>query len=74
MLSPANDAATPLLTPGLYVPTLIPLKLTPVLVATPDPFVVADPTDTPLSVKPMLLPLTPVPLDVSVAVKLTVLP
>src|ERR1044071_4610201 len=61
--SPAKLAPTPV---G-YVPALIPDKLTLVRVATPLLFVVAVPTDVLLSLKLMVLPFTPDPLEVSVA-------
>jgi hypothetical protein len=73
-LSPAKDPPTPLLTPALYVPALIPLRLRPPSVAVPEPLVVADPADAPLSVKLMLLPATPDPPEVSVAESETVPP
>ena len=53
---------------------MIPERLTPFSVATPEAFVVPDPADVPLSVKVIVLPLTPLPLDVRVATRLTVPP
>src|SRR6266508_3052699 len=52
----------------------MPFRLTPLSDATPEAFVVADPAEFPLSVKLMLLPLTPEPPDMSVADRLTVPP
>ncbi len=51
-----------------YVPTLIPERLTLLIVATPEEFVVAEPTDVPFNVKVTVLPLTPEPSAVSVSV------
>src|SRR5438876_10100451 len=45
----------------------MPLRLALLSVAIPLPFVVADPTVAPLSLKVIVLPLTALPLDVSVA-------
>jgi hypothetical protein len=68
--SPANDAPTPV----EYVPALIPLRLAPLNVATPEELVVAEPADPPLSVKLIVLPLTPEPPEVSVAESVVVPP
>ena len=66
--SPAKDAATPV---G-YEPELIPARLTLLSVATPLPSVVALPALLPLSVNETVLPLTPMELEVSVAVSVAV--
>jgi hypothetical protein len=62
--SPANDAETPV----AYVPAAIPVRLALAMVATPDEFVVAEPTDVPLSENATVLPLSPPPPDVMVSV------
>src|SRR5919201_1864443 len=62
-VSPAKLAPTAL----AYVPALIPERLTLLSVATPLAFVVALPTELPLRVKAMVLPLTPEPAEVRVA-------
>ena len=68
-LSPAKLA----LTAPAYVPALMPLRLTPVSVATPL-LVVAVPTVLPFSVKLIVFPLSRVVPDFSVAVSVAVLP
>jgi hypothetical protein len=68
--SPANEAPTPV---G-YVPALIPLRLAPLTVATPLAFVLALPAEEPLSVNVTVLPLTGLPLEVSVAESVVVPP
>jgi hypothetical protein len=72
LLSPAKLA----LTPVAYVPTLIPLRLAPASVATPEASVVAEPTGMPFKLKLIDLPLTGVlsEVRVSVALRLTVPP
>src|SRR5437867_684377 len=72
--SPAKLAATPLFAPGLYVPTLIPDRLTLSSVATPLALVVALPALLPLSVKLMVLLFTPDPPEVRVAERVAVPP
>ena len=69
-MSPAKLAPTPV----PYVPALIPDRLALASVATPLPLVVALPTELPLRVKLMVLPLTPEAPEVKVADKLTVPP
>ena len=68
--SPAKLPATP----EGYVPAVIPDKLAFDSVASPDEFVEALPTEVPLRLKLMDLPLTPAPLDVSVAESVVVPP
>ena len=68
--SPAKLATIP----ELYIPALIPLRLTFESVATPLAFVVAFPTEAPLSVKVIGLPLIGELLDVSVADRVAALP
>src|SRR5947209_7150941 len=70
LASPAKLA----LTPVAYVPALMLPRLAPVTVATPLAFVVAVPTLVPLRVKAMILPATPEPPEVSVALRFTVPP
>jgi len=53
---------------------LVPLKLTPLNVATPELFVTAVPAALPLRVKLMVFPLNPDPPEASVAVNVAVLP
>jgi len=62
--SPAKLADTPV----AYVPTLIPARLTPEVVAMPDPLVVAVTAGPPLTEKLIVLPLIAVPLEVLVRV------
>ena len=69
-LSPAKLAETAL---G-YEPALMPVRLTPLSVATPLAFVVALPTEFALSVNATDLPETGDPLEVSVAVSVAVPP
>src|SRR5258708_5119907 len=74
-LSPAKAAATAAgdvpagvaATGGGSLPAVMPVRLTPVTVATPETSVVPLPTLFPLSVKLIDFPLTPVALDVRVA-------
>ena len=66
--SPAKDA----LTPVGYEPAVIPARLTLLSVATPLPSVVALPALLPLSMNETVLPLTPMLLEVSVAVSVAV--
>jgi hypothetical protein len=68
--SPAKLAPTAV----AYVPALIPVRLTPLSVTTPDPFVVAVPTLLPFKLKLIVFPLTPDPEAVSVAERFTVPP
>jgi len=53
---------------------LIPLRLTPLSVATPELFVAAVPAALPLRVKLMVFPLSPDPPEARVAVSVAVLP
>jgi len=53
---------------------LIPLRLTPLSVATPELFVTAVPAAVLLTVKAIVFPLNPDPPEVSVAVNVAVLP
>ena len=53
---------------------MIPERLTLLSVATPDPFVAAEPAALPLRVKLIVLPVTPLPPDVSVADNVVVPP
>jgi hypothetical protein len=70
LASPAKLA----LTPAGYVPAVIADKLTLESVAIPDASVGAVPTAFPLRLKPMDLPLTPVPPEVNVADSVVVPP
>ena len=53
---------------------MIPLRLTPLSVATPELFVAAVPAPLPLRVNLIVFPLSPDPPEVSVAVSVPVLP
>ena len=53
---------------------MVPLRLTPLSVATPELFVMPVPAAVPLTVKLIVLPPSPDPPELSVAVKLAVLP
>ena len=68
--SPAKLAPTPV----EYVPAAMFPRLTPLSVATPEAFVVALPTEVPLSVKLTVFPLTATAPDMRVAERLTVPP
>jgi hypothetical protein len=57
-----------------YVPAPIPDRLTFVTVATPEPSVELVPAAAPFKVKLIVLPVTPVPLDVKVADRVVVPP
>jgi hypothetical protein len=69
-LSPPKLADTAL----AYDPALIPVRLTPLTVATPLAFVVPAPAGIPFSWKEMVLPETGEPLEVRVAVSVAVPP
>jgi hypothetical protein len=70
LASPAKLTATP----AGYVPALIPARLALAMLATPEAFVVAFPTEFPLRVKETVFPLTGEPADVNVAERAVVPP